>query len=359
VAGGEGPLTSQSSPAAPLFGRSRARFFGSRSHELHAPTTEWGGSGLIVCAETPDRAKVIEAALETAGALFEEAAPATLPALERIHSADYLDYLAHAAQEWLDAGYTLPAASGSYAPRGVPVAPGKSILGRSGYYSFGLGSPVIEGTWEASLGAAGCAIDAANAVLDGADLAYGLCRPPGHHAGRDYGGGYCYINNAALAADLLASRTRSRGGVAIIDLDYHHGNGSQDLFWDRSDVTYVSIHADPDHDYPYFTGRKGERGAGDGEGLTLNYPLPLGSGDDEWVSALEDGLRSIPTPTYIVVSLGLDAEAGDERFQVTRSGFAEAGRRLRDVAPMVVLLEGGYLVSELGRNTTAFLAGEG
>lgn len=335
----------------------RARYFRSGTHLGHAPATEWSGSGLIPCAETPERVSVIEAALDAAGARVEEAAPAARRSLERIHSTRYLDYLENAARDWRAAGRELPTESGNFPPRGVPVSEPKSILGRAGYFAFGLGSPILDGTWEASLGAAGCALAATEAVLDGAPLAFGLCRPPGHHAARDYGGGYCYLNNAALAADIVAERASRKGGVAVVDLDYHHGNGTQEIFWARNDVTYFSIHADPDDEFPYFTGRAFEQGEGAGLGFTINEPLPIRSGDRPWLEALDRGIAAMIPPDYVVVSLGLDAEMGDEQFQVSRDGFAAAGARVASVAPLVVLLEGGYLIDELGPNAMAFLTG--
>jgi acetoin utilization deacetylase AcuC-like enzyme len=356
LAGRQGQLMVDGSPerSATI---ARARFFRSGSHLGHAPATEWSGSGLIPCAETPERVSVIEAALEAAGARLEEVAPADRESLERIHSGRYLDYLETAAREWKASGRELPTESGNYAPRGVPVSEPTSILGRAGYFAFGLGSPILDGTWEAALGAAGCALAATEAVLAGARLAFGLCRPPGHHAATDYGGGYCYLNNAALAADVLARQASRKGGVAVVDLDYHHGNGTQEIFWARDDVTYFSIHADPDVEFPYFTGRAFEQGDGPGLGFTINEPLPLQSGDRPWLEALDRGLASMVPPDYLVVSLGLDAEMGDEQFEVSRDGFSAAGARLASVAPLVVLLEGGYLIDALGPNAMAFLAG--
>ena len=336
----------------------RARLFTSQSHLLHSPETEWGRSGLIPCAETPARIEAIEKALRNHGWQLEESAPADRADLLSVHTEAYLEFLETAVQDWESAGYDLPVLAGTFSPRGVrPAGPPRSIQGKAGYYAFGLGSPILEGTWQAARGAAGVALDATRAVLDGADVALGLCRPPGHHAGTDYGGGYCYLNNAALGAEHIAGRTGRRGGVAIVDLDYHHGNGTQDIFWERDDVTYFSIHADPDFDYPYFTGRVEERGSGRGSGYTLNAPLPLGSGDGPWLTALDRGLAEIPPPETIVVSLGLDPLVGDERFAVTQQGFRAAGAKLAAAAPLVILIEGGYLVAELGNATVAFLEG--
>ena len=331
--------------------------FASESHRRHAPATEWGGRDFIPCAETPARADAIEAAMIAAGATIQQVSPVDPDVLAAVHTIDYIKYLESAVRLWAQAGHGPRVLAGTYPPRGVPIDRPRTILGQAGWYGFGLGAPILDGTWEAARGAVACALRATAEVLDGAELAFGLCRPPGHHAGPDYGGGYCYLNNAALAADRLAAAIGRRGGVAIVDLDYHHGNGTQHLFWEREDVTYFSVHADPDDDYPYFTGRAGERGGGAGLGLTINEPLALGSGDATWLAAIRRGLDTMPAPAAIVVSLGLDAFDNDERFKVSTAGFEAAGELVGHVAPLVVLLEGGYRIDEIGRNVTAFLGG--
>lgn len=344
-------------PAAHSMGR-RVRFFGSRLHLGHAPMMEWSPAGFVPCVETPARIDAVEASFRARGWVVEDVGPAASAALLQVHSAAYLEFLEHAAADWSAAGFALPAVAVNYPHHTVsPSRPPRSIVGRMGYFAFNPGSPILEGTWEAARGAAGVALATADAVRDGADLAFGLCRPPGHHAGRDYGGGYCYLNNAALAADWLAARGGPGSHVAVVDLDYHHGNGTQDLLWERDDITYFSVHADPDFDFPYFTGRRDETGAGPGAGFTLNLPLPLGSDDAAWLDAITSGLRQLKHPDVIVVSLGLDTFIGDERFHVTRAGFREAGRILAAVAPLVVLLEGGYVVRELGNNAASFVEG--
>ena len=205
------------------------------------------------------------------------------------------------------------------------------------------------------------ALTAADLVLGGEAAAYGLCRPPGHHAARSMYGGYCYFNNAAIAAEAIVRATGER--VAILDLDYHHGNGTQRIFWRRGDVRYVSIHVDPDHDYPYFLGRADETGEGDGAGENLNLPLPPGTSDDGLPRRASTGRsrRSPPCPgSVVVVSLGFDTYGLDPigTFALTTAVYHEIGRRTAALGRrLVILQEGGYHRPSLGENARAWLRG--
>lgn len=200
--------------------------------------------------------------------------------------------------------------------------------GALGYYTFDASTPIVAGTWEAALAAARCAMTAAALVAEGDSAAYALCRPPGHHAGRGFFGGYCYLNNAALAAQHLRDHGCPR--VAILDVDYHHGNGTQEIFWERDDVLFVSLHATPESEFPYFLGYADERGVGRGEGHTLNLPLPLGV----------DTFEADPISGFKLT--GLDyAQLGD----------CLAAARL----PTVLVQEGGYAIAEIGANVTRVL----
>ena len=199
-------------------------------------------------------------------------------------------------------------------------------------------------------------------MLGGEHAAYGLCRPPGHHAARSMYGGYCFFNNAAIAAEALVRATGER--VAILDVDYHHGNGSQQIFWRRGDVRYVSIHADPDHDYPYFLGRADETGEGEGVGENLNLPLGPGTTDDEYLVAVDRALEAIAAVpgSVIVVSLGFDTYALDPigTFKLTTAVYHEIGRRTAALGRrLVILQEGGYHRPSLGENARAWLRGAG
>lgn len=220
-----------------------------------------------------------------------------------------------------------------------------------------LSACIVGGTYEASLASANCALSAAQVVANGERSAFGLCRPPGHHAGRDYAGGYCFINNASVAANWLSSK----GHVAMLDIDYHAGNGTQDIFYARDDVLTISIHADPDFEYPNFIGFAGERGMGRGFGFHHNFPLPAGTSDPEYLKALDEALELIKKfkPVYLVISAGMDIYADDPlgRIKVTTDGIGEIGKRIASLGlPTVIVLEGGYANDVLGRNTLAFLS---
>jgi acetoin utilization deacetylase AcuC-like enzyme len=220
-----------------------------------------------------------------------------------------------------------------------------------------LSACIVAGTYQAALASANCALSAAQAVAEGSERsAFGLCRPPGHHAGRDYAGGYCFINNAAVVANWLASK----GTVAILDVDYHCGNGTQDIFYERADVLTISIHADPDYEYPSYIGYEDERGLNQGLGYHHNLPLPAGTGDDAYVEVLGRALQRIREfkPAYLVVSAGMDIYADDPlgKIKVTTAGIGKIGAQIASLEiPTVVIMEGGYNNDALGRNMLAFL----
>ncbi|NCV96846.1 MAG: histone deacetylase family protein, partial [Acidimicrobiia bacterium] len=206
------------------------------------------------------------------------------------------------------------------------------------------------------------ALTATDIVLGGERAVYGLCRPPGHHATRDLYGGYCFFNNAAIAAHDIVKRTG--GKVTVLDVDYHHGNGTQEIFYDRDDVQYVSLHGDPRRAYPYFTGHADETGTGRGLGSTFNVPLPKRTADDDYISALSTCAEKIAAfkPTALIVSLGLDTFITDPiaDLAVTTEGFSRSGALLAQLGlPTIVLQEGGYDVQALGRNVHAWLTGFG
>ncbi|HEX8969187.1 MAG TPA: histone deacetylase family protein, partial [Chloroflexota bacterium] len=231
-------------------------------------------------------------------------------------------------------------------------------IGRVGYWCFDTGTPIVEGTYSAALSAVDVALSAADLVLGGESVAYGLCRPPGHHAAHAVFGGFCFFNNAAITAEYLARRTDSK--VAVLDVDYHHGNGTQQIFYQRGDVLYVSVHADPTYAFPFYTGYADETGAGPGRGTTLNIPLPLGTGDARYLSALDVALEAIVrfAPGVTVVSLGVDTYAHDPlgEFALSASAYTESARRVAAVAPrLVIVQEGGYYLPQLGQNVRRWL----
>jgi acetoin utilization deacetylase AcuC-like enzyme len=221
-----------------------------------------------------------------------------------------------------------------------------------------LSACIVEGTYTAALASANCALSAAEAIANGERSAFALCRPPGHHAGKDYAAGYCFINNAAVAANWLSSR----GNVALLDVDYHCGNGTQDIFYDRADVLTISIHADPHVEYPYYAGYAHETGIGAGVGFHKNFPLEPSAGTDDarYLAALEEALSLIRefTPACLVVSAGMDIYADDPlgKIRVTTDGIGMIGRQIAALQlPTVILMEGGYNNDALGKNMIRFL----
>jgi acetoin utilization deacetylase AcuC-like enzyme len=229
-----------------------------------------------------------------------------------------------------------------------------------GRWCFETTTPITEGTFDAARSAVDIALCATAEVLGGERAAYGLCRPPGHHAPTSLYGGYCFFNNAAIAAHHVASTTGTK--VTVLDVDYHHGNGTQQIFYRRDDVQYVSLHGDPARAYPYVCGFADETGAGRGAGATFNLPLPARTDDDGYRSALTTACDAIAAfePGLLIVSLGVDTFHNDpiSDLRVTTDGFREQGELVAQLAlPTVVLQEGGYDVAAIGDNVRSFLLG--
>jgi acetoin utilization deacetylase AcuC-like enzyme len=237
----------------------------------------------------------------------------------------------------------------------------RAIGGRTGWWGLDSGNPLVPGTYDAARGAVDVALTTTDLVLDGGEAtAYGLCRPPGHHAGRSMTGGYCFFNNAAIAAEAVTRR--SGEPVAILDVDVHHGNGTQQVFWRRGDVFYASLHADPAELYPFFLGYADEVGEGPGTGANLNQPLPAGTGDEAYLGALDRALDAIAGTkgSVLVVSLGFDTFAQDPigTLALTTPVYHEVGRRTAALGRrLVILQEGGYHRPSLGENARAWLRG--
>ena len=319
--------------------------------------------------EVPARAVVLRDALAAAGAPIVPAAPHGDTILRAVHDPALLDYLAGAWAAWEQAGYPGEYGRDRVVPyvfptpgmlAGLPLRPPPAPHGRAGLYCYDTMTLVGPGSWEAILGATGAALTAAGLVSDGARLAYALCRPPGHHATRAAYGGSCYLNNAAIAAQALRAAGAQR--VAVLDIDAHHGNGTQMIFYRRADVFYGSLHVDPGAGwFPHYAGYADERGAGPGEGATRNLPLAPGTGDPGWLAALDMLCADAAAhrPDAVVVSLGVDAAAGDPEspLQVTEAAYREAGRRLAALGPAVFVQEGGYDLATLGSLVVAVLAG--
>jgi len=336
------------------------KVFYSEAHRKHYPPFEvFDGGVRVPYLENPDRMdRILSALRDTNWAEILEPADFGLAPIFAVQDKTYLDFLASAWTEWLDSDPEDPSTliPATFALRRTPQIP-KSILGRAGYYIMDLSACIVEGTYQAVLASVNCALSAAQAVVESSEhSAFGLCRPPGHHAGKDYAGGYCFVNNASVTANWLSSR----GRVAILDVDYHAGNGTQDIFYERDDVLTISIHADPDFEYPNFIGFADERGRGYGLGFHRNFPLPRGTDDAGYLSTLEQALTLIREfkPAYLVVSVGMDIYAEDPlgMIKVTTEGICEIGKRIASLdLPSVIVMEGGYANEALGRNILAFL----
>jgi acetoin utilization deacetylase AcuC-like enzyme len=335
------------------------KIFHSERHRLHNPPFEIFDGGLRVpYLENADRVDRILDALRGADwAEIREPSDFGPDPILDVHDEEYLEFLASAWTEWLasnpqDPTTLIPA---TFALRRQPQRP-KSLLGLAGYYIMDLSACIVEGTFEAALASANCALSAAQAVLEEDRSAFALCRPPGHHAGKDYAGGYCFINNAAVAAHWLSSS----GRVAVLDIDYHAGNGTQDIFYSRADVMTVSIHTDPDFEYPHFIGFANERGEDEGFGFHQNFPLPKGTGDEEYLQTLDPALALIRgfKPAYLVLSAGMDIYADDPlgTIKVSTQGIGEIAKRIASLdLPTVIVMEGGYANEALGRNILTLL----
>jgi acetoin utilization deacetylase AcuC-like enzyme len=243
--------------------------------------------------------------------------------------------------------------------RGMDHGYPTSVVGQAGYHMQDLWAPIGQHTWDVAIGSANLAVAAAGHVLDGASAAYALCRPSGHHAFADMGGGNCFLNNAAIAVQYLRCKL---GRVALIDVDVHHGNGSQGIFYDRDDVLFVSLHRDPVDYHPYFTGHAQERGRGAGLGFNLNLPLPVRTTDAGYLAALETACARIAafSPDALVVSLGVDAHEDDPTagLALTVEGFRRISARLAGLGlPTVLVQEGGYNIDTIARCVAGALAG--
>jgi acetoin utilization deacetylase AcuC-like enzyme len=334
----------------------------SPDHALRAPATEFFGGQLIRPHECPERMDVILAEMAARGhpppgAPLEHGLDPVL----RVHARDYVAFLQTCWADWQAAGYRGEAFATTLPTRRMPGGwiP-REIDGRIGVYCLSAETAISAGTWEAAFAGAQVALTAAGIVAAGDGPAFALSRPPGHHAPADMFGGFCFLNNAAIATEEL--RARGAGRVAILDVDFHHGNGTQDIFYARGDVLFCSLHGDPAYTYPYFLGRREETGAGAGAGSNANYPMPPGTGYGDWALALDDALGRIARfgADALVVSFGADTFREDpiSFFRLDHDDYSDMGRRIgRAGLPTLVVMEGGYAVADLGINTANFIEG--
>jgi len=337
--------------------------FYNTHHAAHAGQFEMFRGALVPCFEVPARADLVLAELQSRklGVVLEPQAFDN-STLARIHSPRYLDFLQSAWMQWL--ALDPDNASRDVLPSVWPGANGRSDLeptnfsARLGLYCFDAGTPLTAGTWQAARNGADCALSAAASVLCGQRAAFALTRPPGHHAGAGYFGGYCFINNAALAAQYLRDQGLDR--VAVLDVDYHHGNGTQSIFYERADVFFASIHGDPRTEYPFYLGHADERGAGTGLGANLNLPLARGVDYATWSQALDTALSAITRygAQALVLSLGVDTFAQDpiSGFKLHSDDYLRMGERIARLGlPTAIVFEGGYAVEAVGVNAANVL----
>lgn len=325
----------------------------------HYPRTFFSSGAPQPNPEVPERAERLLAAATACGLTVEEPADFGLGFVSAVHTQRYLTYLQNIHRRWMRIeGGSPEVVPGIHPDRrdgGYPA----SAAGQAGWHHCDTASPVSADTWESALWSAHAAAQAAQNVLHGDRSCYALSRPPGHHATREVASGFCYLNNAAVAAAVLRTR---HARVAILDVDLHHGNGTQEIFYERADVYTVSIHADPVRFYPFFWGYAVERGRGHGEGYNLNLPLPRGTGDDLYLETLGSAIAAIDefSPGAVVIALGLDPYEGDplRGLAVSTAGFGRIGQRIAAMRlPTVLVQEGGYLCDQLGDNLSSFLQG--
>jgi acetoin utilization deacetylase AcuC-like enzyme len=319
--------------------------------------------------EVPARARVILEALQAAGATITAAEPHERDALLAVHDAALVEHLATVWDRWEAGGYVSEHGRSRVVPYvfptpgllgELPMRSAAALHGELGRFCYDTMTLVGPGSWEAIAAAADSALTAAGLVAGGAPLAYALCRPPGHHVTRHAYGGSCYLNNAAIAAQAL--RDAGAGQVAILDIDAHHGNGTQAIFYDRPAVYYGSLHVDPGAGwFPHYMGFADERGAGAGEGANRNLPLAPGTSDDTWLEAIRFlcGEAAGRGADAIVLSLGVDAAVADPEspLRVSSAGYRQAGELIGALGPVVAVQEGGYDLPSLGGLVTATLAG--
>jgi acetoin utilization deacetylase AcuC-like enzyme len=345
-------------------------FVWSDQHRSHDPAAEIWIGVRMPAVEVPERAEAIRLALEAAGAELVAAAPHGDAAIEAVHDTGLLSFLERAWREWEAAG--LPDDPGQ--DRVVPyVFPHPGLLGdleplvptatwaQPGAFCFDTMTLIGPGTWEAARAAADAALTAADLVSGGEQTVYACCRPPGHHVTRRAYGGSCYLNNAAIAAQRLRDLGVAR--VAIIDIDAHHGNGAQSIFWERDDVLTASVHVDPVAGwFPHYLGTAAETGAGAGRGANLNVPLTPGTADAGWLAGVTEAAELVRRSDVeaLVLALGVDAAALDPEspLQVTEDGYRAAGGLVANLdLPCVVVQEGGYDLASIGGLVLATLEG--
>lgn len=339
------------------------KLFYHPDQECHAPPYFFRRGALAESPEGHGRTELLKQGVAEAGLALTEPTEVDSPRLrerlKEIHTERYLDFLETIYRRWHD----LSDGSDIVAPSVHPTTTGKHYprhpAGQTGWHLHDMACPMTEGSFKGIMASAATAQAAAESIVDGAGSAYALCRPPGHHAGPDRAGGFCFINNAALAAVVLREKFSQ---VAILDIDLRHGNGTQEIFYDRGDVWTGSLHADPSDFYPFFWGTAEECGIGPGDGANLNIPLPLGSDGEAFQSGVDqliDGMASF-SPDALIVALGFNAHKDDPLagMGLETPDFVAIGRQIGELGiPTLLIQEGGYPTPVLGHNLAAFLRG--
>ncbi|MBK1851053.1 MULTISPECIES: histone deacetylase family protein [unclassified Marinobacter] len=330
-------------------------------HSLRSAKTELDGGILIEPHEKPSRAETILARVrsQTLGEVIEPEEFGLDP-VKRVHAADYVEFLEHCWADWVAEGKPGEAIPAVWCGRGMRPRMPKDIDGRLGYFSFAAETSISKGTWEAACASANVALTAQKLVANGEGAAFALCRPPGHHAHADLFGGYCFFNNAAIAAQAFRDQGYER--VAVLDVDFHHGNGTQAIFYDRSDVLTISLHGDPDLVFPHFLGFEDETGDGEGKGYNLNMIYPPGTPYSEWSKGLETACKRIADfqPSALIIALGVDTFEEDpiSFFKLKSKDYVSLGERIAQLGlPTVFTMEGGYDVDAIGVNVVNVMQG--
>ena len=331
-------------------------------HRLRNAKTELFGGQLVEPFERPKRIDTILDRLRARrlGSIIPPREYGLDPIL-RVHDAEYTNFLRNCWRDWTVAGHGGEALPTAWPSRRMNrMVPPRDIEGRIGYYCLAAETSISDGTWEAALAAASVALTGAAILSEGATAVFALCRPPGHHAAVDMFGGYCFLNNAAIAAQFLRDAGTTR--IAILDIDFHHGNGTQQIFYRRGDVHFASIHGDPMDTFPYYLGGADETGEADGDGANANYPLPPGTGYRDWSEALADALARIRSlgPDALVISLGVDTYKADpiSFFCLESEDFLRVGESIGAMRlPTLFVMEGGYALQEIGTNAVNVLEG--
>lgn len=330
----------------------------SEAQRQHYPSQFLVNGRLQPNPEVPGRIDALLGAVEQRGDSVVAPPDYGLAPVAAVHTAEYLSFMAHIHTRWGRIEGASDEVIPNVHPRGESAGYPRSAVGQAGYHMTDTACPISEHTWDSALASSHTATHGAHLILAGEHAVYALCRPPGHHAFGDLAGGFCYFNNCAIAAERLRASAKR---VAILDVDVHHGNGTQGIFYRRADVLTVSLHADPIRFYPFFWGHRNERGEGPGLGYNLNLPLARGSDDDTYLAALPEALARIRSfcADVLVVALGLDAFAGDPLagLGVTTAGFGRIAAAVAGLElPTLLVQEGGYLCPALGENLASFLA---